>query len=188
MDSAVAGFEIGDRVYGYMDLGRMGAYAEYTTALPTEIALIPEGMSFNEAASLPVVAITAITGLFNMADVKPGQTVLVNGAAGGVGTIAVQLVRARNANVVGTASSYNHSFLRGLGVHEAIDYNDIHLKEIGREFDVIFDAVGGSRQADLFALVRKGGTLVSITAPPRESLDKRYSINIAFFWANPHRA
>ena len=187
IDQSFPDFKLVDRVYGYIDISRMGGYAEYVIALPNEIACIPKGMSFNEAASLPVAGITAMMGLFDLVNIKPNQTVLIHGAAGGVGSIAIQLAKYKKARVIGTASPYNHDFLKNLGVDKVVDYNKNWFEEIDKNVDVVFDSIGGETQIKSFGLLKRNGTLISIANPPSQYLATKHSVNVDFVWALPSK-
>lgn len=158
----VASFAPGDEVFAHLDLRRGGGYAEYALAPMGEVARKPNGIDHTESASLPLVALTAWQTLVEIADVRPGQVVLIHGGAGGVGSIAVQLAKWRGARVIATASARNHEFLRDLGADQVIDYNEQRFEEVVRDVDVILDTVGGDTQQRSLDVLREGGTLVSI--------------------------
>jgi NADPH:quinone reductase-like Zn-dependent oxidoreductase len=158
----VTRFSPGDAVFAMLDLGRGGAYAEYALVREAEAATKPGSTSHVEAASLPLVALTAWQALFETADLQPGQTVLIHAAAGGVGTVAVQLARWRGARVIATASQRNHAFLRELGADVVIDYGTERFEDVARDVDVVLDPVGGETQARSLTTLRDGGILVSL--------------------------
>jgi NADPH:quinone reductase-like Zn-dependent oxidoreductase len=137
--SEVTLFKKGDRVYGvpnYLD----GSYAEYLAAKADQFALMPKTLNFNEAGSLPACARMAWSGMVEKAKVKAGQRVLVHGAAGGIGNLALQFAKAYGAYVIGTASAHNVDFLKELGADEVIDYNKQNFEEVLSDMDVIFNA------------------------------------------------
>ena len=155
-------FQPGDLVFGMPWFPRAaGGYAEYVTAPARHFARMPEGMSFTEAAALPLAGLTAWQMLVEVAALAPGQRVLVAGAAGGVGHLAVQIAKAHGAHVIGTASAAKHAFVRGLGADEVIDYTTTEVSAVVRDADVVLQMFGG--QAGLRALecLRPGGVLVS---------------------------
>jgi len=158
--------KIGDRIMGMAYFRQTGSFAEYMAIPETNVALKPESLTYAEAASLPLVGLTSYQALFDTARLEKGQKVLVLGAAGGTGSIAVQLAASAGASrVVGTCSERNAEFVRGLGAHETIDYRNRNWWEAldGQDFDVIYDCVGGF---DLWThserVVKKNGVFVTI--------------------------
>jgi NADPH:quinone reductase-like Zn-dependent oxidoreductase len=154
-------FAAGDEVYGMVAFPRAGsAYAEYVTGASRHFARKPAGLTHVEAAALPLAGLTAWQGLVDYADVRPGQRVLVHGAGGGVGHLAVQLAAARGGYVLGTAAAAKHDVLRDLGADELIDYRAVAFEDVVRDVDVVFDGVGyGARS---LPVLRPGGVLVTI--------------------------
>ena len=134
---------VGDLVYGLNDWYRDGAQAEYCVARVADFAHKPASVDHVHAAATPISALTAWQGLVERAGLAAGQRVLIHGAAGGVGTFAVQLARWRGARVTGTASAANLDFVRGLGADEVIDYRAERFEDVVRDVDVVFDTVGG---------------------------------------------
>jgi len=172
--SGVQRFKPGDAVFGYLALQRGGAYAEYAIALEGELARKPEKLSFDEAAGVPLAALTAWQALVDNAKLEEGQAVLIHGAAGGVGHFAVQIAKARGAHVIATASQKNHEFLKGLGADEVIDYTTQHFEEQVSGLDVVLDSIGGDTQTRSLGVLAPGGILVSIVGgPPKAELEKR---------------
>ena len=160
----------GDAVYGAV---RGGAYAAYVVAPAAKLAPMPRTLGFEEAAAVPVGAMTAWQALFDLARLDHGQAVLVHAAAGGVGTYAVQLARWRGARVLGTASPTHRPYLRELGVDVAIDYQAVPFEEIAHDLDVVLDLVGGDTLARSWAVLKPGGILVSTVEEPRAPAGKR---------------
>lgn len=164
-------FRVGDAVYAYARkaIVKDGAYAEYVVLPQANVALQPAGLDFSEAAAVPLAALTAWQSLFDAARLQRGQTVLIHAAAGGVGGFAVQLARWKGARVMATASAANHDYVRSLGAHEVIDYQQEDFVAAVRRavpdgVDVAFDTVGGDVQQRSALAVGKGGVLVSILA------------------------
>ncbi|TDQ04623.1 NADP-dependent oxidoreductase [Labedaea rhizosphaerae] len=154
----------GDEVLGMPWFPRQaGAYGEYVTAPARHFVRKPASLGFAEAAGLPLAGLTAWQALVDTADVQPGQRVLVNGAAGGVGHLAVQIAKARGAHVLGTARAAKHDFLRSLGVDEPIDYTTGDVAAQAGPVDVVFDMIGGAHTATLAPAVREGGTVIPLT-------------------------
>jgi NADPH:quinone reductase-like Zn-dependent oxidoreductase len=180
---AVTWFKPGDLAYGYCRRHELehGTYADYVTVPEGYLAHMPDGLSFEQAAALPLTGLTAHQGL-EILGLRGGEYLFVSGGAGGVGHMVVQLAVARGARVVATASPANHEFLRELGA-EPFDYHDPDLLSRWREFtggagaDAAFDIFGGKGQEQAFSVLRKGGRLVSIASPPepRECFEARYA-------------
>jgi len=160
----VTEFKKGDRVYGvpnYLD----GSYTEYLAAKSNQFALMPKTISFNEAASLPACARMAWNGMVEKAKVQARQSVLIHGAAGGIGSLALQFAKAYGAYVIGTASAHNADFLRQLGADEVIDYNTQKFEDIVRDIDVVFNATPTSSVDEALRLrsvpvLKEGGIFV----------------------------
>jgi NADPH:quinone reductase-like Zn-dependent oxidoreductase len=156
-------FRPGDRVFGMPWFPRRaGAYAEFVTAPSRQFARMPDGLSFEDAAALPLAALTAWQALVDTAQLRDGQTVLINGASGGVGHLAVQIAKARGAHVIGTARAVNHEFLRELGADECVDYEQVPLQEAASNLDVVLDLVGGDASDAAMKTLREGGLLISV--------------------------
>lgn len=174
-------FKAGDAVYGVTNPSFTGGYAEYAVAKLESIAPKPERLGFVEAAGVPVVAVTAWTMLFERANVRAGQTILILGAAGNVGAYAVQLARWAKADVAAVAGSRDEAFVRDLGAGIVIDYKSQRFEDLVRDVDVVIDTVGGEAQARAFAVLRRGGSLISAVSPPSEELAERQGIRATFF-------
>src|SRR5205823_10936803 len=183
--SGVTKFKKGDEVYARPDVPAhgAGAYAEYVVAKETETALKPKSSDHVHAATIPVGAVTAWRALFDAAGLKEGQKVLIHGAAGGVGSFAVQLAKWKGASVIGTASTRNQAFLRQLGVDEPIDYEKTHFEDVVHDVDVVFDPIGGDTQKRSWKTLKNGGILVSIVAPPSAEEAKKHAVRSAFLSA-----
>ena len=154
----------GQAVYGVVN----GGYAEYAVAPAVDLRPKPAHLSFEQAAAVPVGALTAWQAVIEDAQVQPGQHVLVHGAAGGVGLFAVQLARWKGAHVTGTASAGNLEFVRSLGAETAIDYSAAPFETVARDMDVVVDTVGGEIPERSWQVLRPGGVLVTVAAqlPP----------------------
>ncbi|HEY4385146.1 MAG TPA: NADP-dependent oxidoreductase, partial [Ktedonobacteraceae bacterium] len=173
----VTAFQKGQAVFGQ---STKGTYAEYTTASVEKLALKPETLSFDEAAAIPVGATTAWQGLFDHARLEAGQSILVQGAAGGVGLFAVQFARWKGAHVIGTSSSAHLDFVRSLGA-EAVDYTATPVEQVVHDVDFVFDTVGGSTLASSLQAVKRGGTLVGIAGlPPEKEVNERGAQTVSF--------
>jgi NADPH:quinone reductase-like Zn-dependent oxidoreductase len=164
-DGAVR-LKIGDEVYSRPDIARDGSYAEYMVARESEVALKPKSIDHVHAAAIPLAALTAWQSLFDAAKLTAGQTVLIHGAAGGVGHFAVQLAKIKGARVIGTASARNHEFLRSLGADQVIDYNATKFEDAVHDADVVLDTITGETMERSWGVLKKGGIYVSILMPP----------------------
>jgi NADPH:quinone reductase-like Zn-dependent oxidoreductase len=158
----VEGFQPGDEVFGLV-LSRSGAYAEFVVLPAEALAAIPPSLDHIRAAALPVAALTAWQAL---AAVQPGQRVLIHAAAGGVGHLAVQIVKARGAAALGTARAEKHAFLRELGADELIDYTAVDFAEVARDIDVVFDLVGYGERS--LGTLKPGGLLIDAVGGAQE--------------------
>ncbi len=167
--SEVKRLKAGDAVYGYTSLRREGTYAEFIVAKESEVTLKPTSLDFIQAAAVPVGALTSWQALFDIAHLTNGQKVLIHAAAGGVGSMAVQLAKAKGAYVIGTASARNADFVRHLGVDELVDYQTTRFEDAVNDVDVVFDTVGGETQERSFQVLAQGGMLVSAVTPPSDA-------------------
>jgi NADPH:quinone reductase-like Zn-dependent oxidoreductase len=158
----------GDEVYGRTDLARDGSYAEYMVARESEIALKPKSIDLVTAAAIPLACLTAWQALFDNAKLAAGQTVLIHGAAGGVGHFAVQLAKIKGARVIATASQRNHEFLKSLGADQTIDYNTTRFEDVVHGVDVVLDTITGDTADRSYQVIKKGGFYVSILRPPSQ--------------------
>jgi NADPH:quinone reductase-like Zn-dependent oxidoreductase len=169
--SRADGFAEGDQVFG---VSASGGYAEYSTASAAAIARKPEGVSHEQAATIPVAGGTAWQALLDRGGLGSGQTALVAGAAGGVGHFAVQFAKVAGARAIGTGSTRNRDFVLGLGADQYVDYTQHDVGEAVTGADVALDTVGGEVTASLLPAVREGGILVTIAAAaPEEAARER---------------
>ncbi len=160
----VTDLKVGDAVFGVLAQGVEGTYAEKVAVQADLVALKPASLSHAEAAALGLISITAIAGIETSAQLRAGQTILVQGAAGGVAGFAVQLAKYLGATVIATASAGNHDYVRGLGADKVIDYNKEDFTAIGPICDVVYDTVGGADvRARSYKVLKPGGKLVWIS-------------------------
>ncbi|MFI5659125.1 NADP-dependent oxidoreductase [Streptomyces sp. NPDC051684] len=153
----------GDEVFGMLPYPYgAGSHAEYVAGPARAFVPKPEGLSHVEAGALPLVGLTAWQALVDVAQVEPGQRVLVQAAAGGVGHVAVQIAKARGAYVIGTASAAKHEFVRGLGADEVIDYRTADFAAETGDIDVVLDTLGGADRLRSLDVLKPGGVLVSL--------------------------
>jgi len=164
VDPGVHRFQVGDEVYGMPYFpAAAGANAEYLVAPARQLARKPAGISHEEAAALPLVGLTAWHALVEIAQLRPGQRVLIHGAGGGLGHVAVQLAKHLGAEVIGTASASKHDFLRGLGVDQLVDYRTQDYTEVLRDapVDVVLETLGSGNAERSVGVLRQGGVLVT---------------------------
>ena len=160
----IAKFKPGDSVYAYLSLKDGGGYAEYAVATEVEAAPKPKSIRFVEAAGVPVVALTAWQALIDTAKLSVGQTVLIHGGSGGVGSFAIQIAKARGAKVIATASTANQDLLKQLGADVAIDYTKQKFEDVAKDVDVVLDSVGKDTLARSYGVVKKGGFIVTLVS------------------------
>ena len=164
--SDVADMDVGEAVYGLTDFFRDGAAAEYIAVCAADLAPKPRSLDHASAAATPLSALTAWQALFDHAQLAPGQRVLIHGAAGGVGSFAVQLAHWRGAHVIGTASARNADFVREIGADDVIDYGRTPFETVVRDIDVVLDTVGGTITERSWAVLRRDGLLVTLVRQP----------------------
>lgn len=169
----------GDEVYGHPAVVRNGAYAEYAVVPEAELALKPASVDHVHAASVPIAALTAWQGLFDAGGLRTEQKVLIHGAAGGVGSFAVQLARWKGAFIVATASGRNQEFLRNLGADLTIDYERSRFDHVVCDADVVFDTVGGDTLKRSWKVLKKGGILVSTVEKPSDEFAAAHGVRAA---------
>jgi NADPH:quinone reductase-like Zn-dependent oxidoreductase len=177
----VSGFALGDDVYGLTNKHFTGGYAEYALASASSMAHKPGSLSFIDAASAPVVAVTAWQMLFDYAHASVGQKVLIHGAAGNVGAYAVQMARNAGLEVFATAASNDLDYVRQLGAVVAIDYRQTRFEAAVRAVDIVLDLVGGDTLARSVAVLKPSGILVSAVTQPPNEIAAKAGIRAVFF-------
>lgn len=180
----VSAFAVGDEVYARAGVYRDGANAEYVVASAGEVAAKPRSIDHQHAAALPHVTLTAWQALIETAQIAAGQTVLIHGAAGGVGHIAVQLAHWRGAKVIGTASQHV-DVLRDLKADQIIDYATTPFESVARDVDVVLDTVGGDTQARSWAVLKRGGVLVSTIQAPDPETAASHGVRAGMVYSAP---
>ncbi len=153
----VTRFHVGDAVFGELPLHALGSFAEYVCAPEALLALKPGKLTFEQAAAVPLAAFTALQGLRDKGQIQPGQTVLINGASGGVGTFAVQIAKSFGTEVTGVCSTRNLDMVRSIGADHVIDYTQADFTKNGQRYDLIFDAVGNRSVSDYKRALRPKG-------------------------------
>src|SRR6266699_2728181 len=184
----VSRFKIGDEVYSLPDPTRDGAYADYIVVRESELALKPKSLHHPRAATVPLAALTVWQSLFDTAQLQPGQRVLIHAGSCGVGHLAVQLAKWKDAYVFATASTKNQDWLRKLGVDEPVDYTQQRFEDVARNIDIVLDTLGGETQERSWSVLKKGGVLVSLVQPPSEEKAKELGVRAAIIGAQPNGA
>ena len=177
----VEGLQIGDEVFGVTNERFTGAYAEYAVAKAAMIAAKPKSLNHIHAASVPVVAVTAWQMVFELAQLAPGESVLVHGGAGNVGAYAVQLAKRAGAMVITTASAKDLTYARGLGADGVIDYRARQFEEQVKDIDAVLDTVGGETLGRSYGVLKRGGILVSAAARPSKEKTEQRGVRALFF-------
>ncbi|WP_440959959.1 NADP-dependent oxidoreductase [Paenibacillus nitricinens] len=178
---SVNGFQFGDKVFAFLDMTKNGAAAEYVVCKANDVALAPKNIDLQDAAALPGGAMTAWQGLFDHGNLQSGQRVLITAAAGGVGSIAVQLAKWKGAYVIGTASEESISALQDLGIDEIINYkNELIEEKLTEKVDLIFNLspLSSEEVTKLLLLLKDGGTLVSAYNPADEDVAKNLGVHV----------
>ena len=192
LGKGVSRFKEGDRVFAYCrkEIVQHGSWAEFVTVEAKHAALIPPRLSFDEAASIPLAALTAWQGLFEKLHLESKETVLIHGAAGGVGGFAIQLAKGKNGFVIATASAEKGSYVRDLGADEVIDYRTVSFVEAVRKIhpegiDAVFDSVGKDVYRDSFKALKPHGRIVSILEQPDAELAKQHGVRAEYLFVYP---
>ncbi len=162
----VRGFRLGDEVYARPDKDRIGTFAERIAVAEADLALKPVSVSFEEAASLPLVTLTAWQALVERGNLQPGQRVLIHAGSGGVGTVAIQLAKHLGATVATTVSAGNEDFVRELGADVVIDYRNQDFEQLLDGYDLVLDSLGGKNLERSLRVLRPGGKAIGIAGPP----------------------
>ena len=175
----VTEFKIGDEVYGQANaLGGQGSYAEFTTLKAEALAPKPNSLDFINAAGAPLVGVSAYQALVDHAGLKKGQKILIHGGAGGIGTFAIQLAKHLGAYVATTASAGDAEYVKNLGADEVIDYKTQAFEKLIKDYDVVYDTVGGETFVRSHEVLKQGGILVTMAGKPDDELAKQYSIKV----------
>lgn len=170
----VTQFKLGDEVFGFINI--VGGYASKAVAPVTKLALKPQSLSALQAGAVPATALTAWQALTEHAGVQRRQKVLIHAAAGGVGSMAVQIAKYLGAEVIATASASNHAYLKQLGADYVIDYTSQAFEDVVSEVDVVLDLVGGDTQNRSFRVLKRGGLLISPVSAPSITLANDYGV------------
>src|SRR6266498_2570982 len=182
----VTKLKVGDAVYGYPTFG--GGWADYVTVKEWEVAAKPKSLKFVEAAAVPMGALTAWQALIDVAKLQPGQTVLIHGGSGGVGSFAIQIAKARGARVIATASTANQDLLKQLGADVAVDYTKTRFEDVAKDVDAVLDPVGKETLTRSYGAVKKGGIVMCLVALPDRTQLKKRGIHGAAISVHPDAA
>jgi NADPH:quinone reductase-like Zn-dependent oxidoreductase len=174
----VTDFAVGDPVFGVLDAGIEGAYAEQLAIRAAIVARKPDRLSHLQAAAMALVGITAIWAVEDTAKLRTGETILIQGGAGGVAGFAIQLAKYLGATVVTTASAVNADYVRSLGADRVIDYNAEDFTQAVTGCDVVFDTVGGDVQARSYSVLKPGGRLVWVAPAPEGFRQPRSDVTV----------
>lgn len=176
--SSVPGLKKGEDVYGTAIVlaGGSGSFAEFIAANAGSISAKPNGTNYAEAAALPLVGVSAIQALMEHMRLSKGQRILIHGGAGGIGSIAIQIAKHVGAHVAATAATDDITFIRELGADEAMDYKKQRFEELIRDYDAVFDTVGGETYARSFKVLKKGGIIVSMLEQPNQELMRQHGV------------
>jgi NADPH:quinone reductase-like Zn-dependent oxidoreductase len=169
--AGVSEFSAGDRVYGQANAvgGNTGAFGEYAVTSAGQVAKAPTGLSFEEAAAIPLTGVSAMQALMGHIKLAAGQKILIQGGSGGIGTVAIQLAKHLGAYVATTVPAMAMDYAKTLGADEVMDYKARDFTEVIKDYDAVFDLVGGEVFEKSFEVVKKGGVLVSMVAPVDEA-------------------
>ena len=183
-----SGFAAGDEVFGATNSLFVDGYAEYAVATGRMIAKKPAALSHLQAAALPIVAVTAWQMLFDHAQVRGGQTVVVHGGAGNVGAYAVQFARSRKLSVIATIHGDDADYVRNLGAEHVINTKTQDFADFVQQADAVIDTVGGKMQDQLFTLAKPGGIVVSAVVRPNAQLASQYGVRSDYFIVDVNNA
>jgi len=174
---SVTRFKAGDAIYARLDKDRIGAFAEFAVVREGAAAPKPTNVTFEEAASLPLVALTAWQALVDLGKLRAGQKVLIHAGSGGVGSVAIQLAHHLGATVLTTVGQRNVDFVKSLGADIAIDYNGVRFEDVAKDCDVVLDSAGGDTLLRSFECVKRGGVVVSIGSTPSTAFARSWGLS-----------
>lgn len=172
--SKVTRFKVGDEIYARPRKNKIGTFAEYIAIHEDDIALKPKNLSFEEAASIPLVGLTSYQALHDIMHLQKGQKILIHAGSGGVGTFAIQLAKIMGATVTTTASEAGADLVKSLGANEIINYKTEKFEEILKDYDAVFDTIGGTTLEKSFDIIKSGGNIVSVSGMPNARFGKEF--------------
>ncbi|MBI2327752.1 NADP-dependent oxidoreductase [Candidatus Curtissbacteria bacterium] len=173
---SVTNFKIGDQIYGQAGIlnGGSGSFAQFATANIDKVSQKPKNIDFVQASALPLAGVSALQALEDHIHLKKGQKILIHGGAGGIGTFAIQIAKSLGAYVTTTVSSDDLNFVKSLGADQAIDYKNEAFEQLVKNIDCVFDTVGGKITDRSFAVLKKGGIIVSMVGQPNQDLAQEF--------------
>ncbi|MBX0353892.1 NADP-dependent oxidoreductase [Bacillus toyonensis] len=172
--SKVTRFKVGDEIYARPRKNKIGTFAEYIAIHEDDIALKPKNLSFEEAASIPLVGLTSYQALHDIMQLQKGQKILIHAGSGGVGTFAIQLAKIMGAIVTTTASEAGANLVTSLGADEIINYKTEKFEDILKNYDAVFDTIGGATLEKSFNIIKRGGNIVSVSGMPNAHFGKEF--------------
>jgi len=175
--AGVTRFKPGDAIYARLDKDRIGAFAEFAAVREGAAAPMPANVTFEEAAALPLVALTAWQALVDLGRLRPGQKILIHAGSGGVGSMAIQIARHLGATVLTTVGQRNAGLVKQLGADVAIDYRSVRFEDVAMDCDVVLDSAGGETLLRSFACMKPGGVVVSIGDTPSTAFARSWGLN-----------
>ncbi|MED3541778.1 NADP-dependent oxidoreductase [Bacillus toyonensis] len=170
----VTNFKVGDEIYARPKKNKIGTFAEYIAIHEDDIALKPNNLSFEEAASIPLVGLTSYQALHDIMQLQKGQKILIHAGSGGVGTFAIQLAKIMGATVTTTASEAGVNLVTSLGADEIINYKTEKFEDILKNYDAVFDTIGGATLEKSFNIIKSGGNIVSVSGMPNARFGKEF--------------
>ncbi|WP_242268009.1 NADP-dependent oxidoreductase [Bacillus cereus group sp. BfR-BA-01352] len=172
--SKVTRFKVGDEIYARPRKNKIGTFAEYIAIHEDDIALKPKNLSFEEAASIPLVGLTSYQALHDIMQLQKGQKILIHAGSGGVGTFAIQLAKIMGATITTTASEAGANLVKSLGADEIINYKTEKFEDILKDYDAVFDTIGGTTLEKSFNIIKSGGNIVSVSGMPNARFGKEF--------------
>ncbi|WP_048744280.1 NADP-dependent oxidoreductase [Paenibacillus sp. P22] len=173
---SVSAFKPGDQVYGRPRKNRIGTLAEYIAVHEDDLSLMPQNLSFDEAASIPLVGLTAYQAFTDILKLRKGQKILIHAGAGGVGTFAIQLAKEMGAFVATTASDKGYELVKSLGADRIVNYRKEKVEDLLAGYDAVFDTLGGDALEKSFRILKEGGQVVSISGVPNAAFGKEQQL------------
>lgn len=176
----VSRFKVGDEVYGSLDARKMGAFSEFVSIEENHLSLKPKNLNYDQAASLPLVALTVVQSFSDIAKIKKGQKVFIKAGSGGIGSFAIQYAKDLGAEVATTTSVENSGLVRQLGADHIIDYRTQKFENILNNYDVVLNTVDGDSLEAAFSVLKEGGHMVSLVGPPDKNFAQNLGLNFVF--------
>ena len=185
---SVSEFKPGDEVYGMANPMTGGSFAEFVVVPSASLALKPKSVSHSDAAAIPLTGLSALQVLKDQMNISSGQKVLIHGGAGGIGALAIQIAKQLGAEVTTTASKEDSNLVKELGADIVIDYKNEKFEDVAKEYDAVFDTIGGETYERSFQVLKKGGVIVSMVEQPNEELMKQYEVEAKAQFTQPNSA